>query len=36
MVEEPVALAEERTNRLRRFYGKAAASAWDADGCSAS
>jgi hypothetical protein len=31
MIAEPVSLAEERTDRLRRLYGKAAATAWDAD-----
>jgi hypothetical protein len=31
LLEEPVALAEERTSRLRRLYGKAAHGAWDAE-----
>jgi hypothetical protein len=31
LLEEPVALAEERTSRLRRLYSKAVHSAWDAE-----
>lgn len=31
LLNEPISLAEVRTNRLRRLYGKAAKSAWDAD-----